>query len=1530
VNTQVSVIFSQPIAKASLTASNLVLSSPSGPVEATLTLSPLGTEATLYPAKALASQTTYSLIATQAIQDTHNVFLASQFTSQFTTANAPPPPPPAGSITVSFPDDQGNVTVTATQGTAPPDTLTLLINTESGSIASANVRPDGSFTTSLFAQLGDELLVVLRDEAGRQTVASAGAYVHPDGRRIVTAAGGSIPAAGGATLTLAPQAVTMPTTLRTSMVDPSDFSIALPPGYRVLPGLRIEMDRPLKTAARLSVPLPQDLALSPDARPFLARTQVIGGETVLVMVDSMRVLNNELTTSSPPFPGLQEAGVYQVVIPALPIPVLLQGTVTTTLPNGAIQPVAGIVVRVTDNPHVVTTRKDGTFAISAYPTSFETQNITLTVMDPATSVSKSAAISMQVLPSGPVVSYRQDFSLPGGLQLVDTTPPTLTLALSGSGVKGSIIPLGTEATLTVTAMDDRVVADGTAIILVNGRALGVGIAPGNMYSARFLADTIGLAQIEALVADTSGNIGRVVRRIQVIDPTTRPPSIPGAPVVLETRPDKDTAGANVFDQLYVRFSEPVRNLTTDTVRLEKLNANDAPTGPPIPLLLSPDVPDSTVELLLYPQQNLEFATRYRLTLTTGIHDWDAEQEGAHLAEDDIRDFATVGLTKLPEKLVSGNLRAVEPLDETRLVLLDRRQGLRVVDVTDPSNPKPFGDFAPPWGGYYIGFQALKVVPDFAYRTANGLVVKTPVAVVVGYFSLPGEPIAGYLAVVSLATPASPRVIGRAVLGVDTDAVPMDVLVKGSYAVVGSLAAGLQIVDLDAAIEAYACQRGTGSSCIGKPRDDGTGTGRYEDPLLETYGFGAQPIAAPFGLVASKKNPDAAYVAERARGIYRLELGGLPYLEKTLLFATPAFHLALAEDVQRGEDEKVDLLVLATSQGLAVLNLTDPSVPPAMLSDGLETGIFGVTAHPGHGLAFVTTGTGGLAVVDLRAQQPTVVGARKDLGFANGAVMVNDQFAYVAAAGTGLEIVKYHPEGITLDLVDALAFTPWGDPTNGLQGFTHAPAAKIEMDQSLRREGALADGASLLVLRVKVPPYGIGDESVDLRLTFTLSEPPGASSQGGSAEELGSLYDGMGAWPLFSDPNAPGVPTEVTISIPTTPKEGGIGAVVYRPPTKFVRDARDDRRVLRPIQITMTFDPAQVRDTYGLRTLKETTELAAGHRPLAAKLSLVRPPLVLVHGIYSSKATWQDLYRTLLAELPQAFVYAPVDYSDRNSSGFETIYTAVRDTVRTTLTSLRQGTVQADDFNRERLLGFRRIAATRLDLLAHSMGGLATRYYIGQAQEFRRTDNYFFGDLGRIITVGTPYKGAAIARWFEWKWWPIDTQTGVKGEYRARGSDPVWALKQNLGKGNTLALRDMTPGSQVQRQFERVRDTEPVSLRGPRVHTVIGITNDAYGVESALWFSKALALEAMPLEPDRSDRLVCVQSQRGAMLAPSASSELLGVTHTQEPASGDLRVQLLRLLNQADGETQFDGSGMPPSGEVGLDVPWEFTCPEPGL
>jgi hypothetical protein len=217
-----------------------------------------------------------------------------------------------------------------------------------------------------------------------------------------------------------------------------------------------------------------------------------------------------------------------------------------------------------------------------------------------------------------------------------------------------------------------------------------------------------------------------------------------------------------------------------------------------------------------------------------------------------------------------------------------------------------------------------------------------------------------------------------------------------------------------------------------------------------------------------------------------------------------------------------------------------------------------------------------------------------------------------------------------------------------------------------------------------------------------------------------------------------------------------------------------------------------------------------------------------------------------------------------------------------------------------------------------MGGNATRYYIGQTQEFRRTDNYFFGDLRRIITVGTPHKGAAIAA-YVWQY--------PNGEPRIE-NDLVRVGARGLGQGDLLAYRDLTPGSETLRSFETIRETDPARLRGPGVHTIIVYADDApASQETLLWGFYPLG--ARLLEADLSDRIVCVQSQRGAILDAGAFSELHRLTHTQEAGSRGLFLRVLELLNQAEGPgvSRFDMSGMPPSRAV-PDVPRGFTCVQP--
>ena len=80
------------------------------------------------------------------------------------------PMPPAGSITANFPDADGFVTITSTQGSVEPSCVVLIINDNSGEVVTAIAHPNGSFTGRIRAMLGDEIKIMILDASGNQTL----------------------------------------------------------------------------------------------------------------------------------------------------------------------------------------------------------------------------------------------------------------------------------------------------------------------------------------------------------------------------------------------------------------------------------------------------------------------------------------------------------------------------------------------------------------------------------------------------------------------------------------------------------------------------------------------------------------------------------------------------------------------------------------------------------------------------------------------------------------------------------------------------------------------------------------------------------------------------------------------------------------------------------------------------------------------------------------------------------------------------------------------------------------------------------------------------------------------------------------------------------------------------------------------------------------------------------------------------------------------------------------------------------------
>ena len=306
---------------------------------------------------------------------------------------------------------------------------------------------------------------------------------------------------------------------------------------------------------------------------------------------------------------------------------------------------------------------------------------------------------------------------------------------------------------------------------------------------------------------------------------------------------------------------------------------------------------------------------------------------------------------------------------------------------------------------------------------------------------------------------------------------------------------------------------------------------------------------------------------------------------------------------------------------------------------------------------------------------------------------------------------------TVTFVDAQGFEPqldeYGTP------WLETPIADT-VDTSYNRVGALTDGASLIVVQLSTGVCSLAGWTVE------VSDPDDDTL---GAAQVGSLWGGdeNSLPPLPSTLAEPG---DTTITL-----QDGESAIFYLPPPSW---AFGSATKTYDIQIQV-FDP--------------------NNNPVAtAPFTLYKPPLVLVHGLFGSSANW-DGFKTRVDAAGFAVDIYRADYSPLNTAGFDAIYVAVPDAIRNAISARRAA-------------GF---AATRVDIVAHSMGTDATRWYMTPSaqlpnggnraasavepllfktppivasprpseDEFLRPDNFGIGDIRRFVTLGGVHTGTSI-------------------------------------------------------------------------------------------------------------------------------------------------------------------------------------------
>ncbi len=742
-------------------------------------------------------------------------------------------------------------------------------------------------------------------------------------------------------------------------------------------------------------------------------------------------------------------------------------------------------------------------------------------------------------------------------------------------------------------------------------------------------------------------------------------------------------------------------------------------------------------------------------------------------------------------------------------------------------------------------------------------------------------------------------------------------------------------------------QGMNADYLAGPQVDGTLRGLYRSvALFGNSVLGLRQDAGTNTLVLA--DPQLASVT----GTYPLPDGGRP-LSVTALRAWPSFRNFGDVDATA-----MDLAVApGVGGGVAVVPVSaGGGFDPTQLANGAgQIAIAGGGGVAAVGdrltqLLFVADGTAGLRIVDLA----TPGGARDDdhdgvddrvlatvdLGGARAervAVWRNPSGKLIAAVAAGKDgLFLVDPPGTDslgsgsgtsarclLQVVDA-QFEPYRDKFTAAEQGGVVPADLREVlvrnapgarDPTSEMAGAVADGISRLVLRQQVPEISPPIAQVRFRIA-AVGRNVGTHHQPEAGLPFGSLsLEG------FSNRT-----TDLLVDTEPGPDGRPVAVAVYTPPTFF---------------------PFVDGTPVGTLDLQLTTESATGVALSRASPRLVRPPLLVQHGLFGSgqEAIDQTFQKVLSTN---GILHFTPDFQARNISGFDQVFDVLPKAVREIASAFRAGqgheTLRGNNTWLTRTSGIKdhKIAITKVDVLAHSMGGVLARWYAtdaipdqplpepraityggatipasdgreggygpmqrarSAAFRYRRPDNFERGDFASVIVYGAPLRGSPFGSYVAHELCapnlrqtcfaqppPLLTHPSRRALYEfaappAGRPDP--RAEPDAGAG----IYDLSTGSTAYGLFAQY-DSEPV-----RVHA-IATTADGDPVLSqgtiAAFLEGSGAAYCPAFDKTTSDRIVPVASQL-ANLECEHFSQFGGAWHNRQDKLEALQGAVVHLL-----------------------------------
>ncbi len=281
--------------------------------------------------------------------------------------------------------------------------------------------------------------------------------------------------------------------------------------------------------------------------------------------------------------------------------------------------------------------------------------------------------------------------------------------------------------------------------------------------------------------------------------------------------------------------------------------------------------------------------------------------------------------------------------------------------------------------------------------------------------------------------------------------------------------------------------------------------------------------------------------------------------------------------------------------------------------------------------------------------------------------------------------------------------------------------------------------------------------------------------------------------------------------------------------------------------------------------------------------IYRPPVAMIHGLWADRTTFGALEQHLLNsdQWTEALLYRH-DYSPTNDQSFLTNALVGRSAV-------------ASAIARAAAAG---ISAGRVDIVAHSMGGILSRLFLQNAG--------YNDDIHRLITLNVPHSGSQLADF-------VILQPNIAFLLAISGRNPYGGALADLRVLSDATIEYLNgPSLNLNKAPSHVVTTEASSVTGSSTEAIIA----KYVAQIGLSYTDIF-------HDQPSDLIVPVASQQGG-LGGGRESFFLGPWHNAAPGDPAVLERVRMLLNADRTSTAiFSQFGFAPP----VLTPWPFS-PQP--